>query len=145
MNAEFSYFFAIYKSSIPYHLKLILLCSGCFSASVIETSLDEEQSPSRVILELPTESHSSHDEEMIFEYDRMDETVSKLEHGSLLRCLNVPKISKTIKDIIEHKQPKFRYIIGKSTANITNEKLKDPRGNTTINELAKFFMNTDME
>lgn len=111
---------------------------------MIQTNLDKEQNPSKVILELPHGvclCSSNHREEAI---KIQDETVAWLEREGFLKELNVDKISRLIKEIIETKDPNFRYIVCKSCNVILSAKLKDLHGCLTIKEVSKFFLNVDV-
>ena len=74
-----------------------------------------------------------------------DETVSWLEREGLLKDLNANKISRTIKGVIDAKEPNFRYIVCKRCNTVLKEKLKDLHGCLTVKEVSKFFLNADVD
>lgn len=112
--------------------------------SIIQTSLDKEQSPSRTIYDLPDETLILSSKQVEDRMNMQEDTVEWLEKEKLLRELNVKKISGTIKSVVESKEPKFRYIICKRCNVVLSEKLKDLHGCSTIKEVSKFFLNADI-
>ena len=112
---------------------------------MVQTNLDKEQSSPKFIVELPHNTCTSLCDDIEDKNKTQDATINWLDDEGLLKELNVKKISRTIKDIIDSKDPDFRYIICRRCKAVLKEKLKDLHGCLTIKEVSKFFLNADVE
>lgn len=125
------------------------LASECMqhsvTISILQTSLDNGQNPSKFVVELPQNGGICSNSDMEDKIKTQDDTVKLLERKGLLKDLNAVKISRTIKAIVDANEPYFRYVLCKRCSSVLKEKFKDLHGSLTVKEVSKFFLNADVD